>query len=1012
MPAPFTSPEADYAMASFMGAKVRSFTTSVGWNMGSPSQLQVQLVDDPVYGAAFNPPDVGTAVFFACGQFQFGGLFQKYEQKRDTSGNPVYTVDVVDPREILEGAQVIVSGYKDSVGGVRNLFNAYGFWESQAFGASLSNPETGMPWYKVQDAVLSLCNTPAYTSYGGPLTFRGTAYSLDLSELPQPPAYYRVGGGVSVGLLELIAQICEDGGYDFFVELRGYTIKIRTASRRDQPPLGTIAAIANTNWGNRVVRTSNGVECRNELTSAFLVGGEVATSWNTTNLQQFWGYDFNGDPVVGSTVTVQMRDAEGRVIDTVQTEQMDLNAQPVADIVGSVRYTCTALEMRLAQVNYESWAWYMTVHRKGIADMVGLPSPFRNNNVAGAANALAQRPNMVNDDPVAVANALQGELHDRGMRLYEFVRGYADEYMGRKFLAGLPFIVAKRDPDTLQVTTNWEVADGGYMPEGQAPLGVSVANEDILKTPDGRFKAFVAFGAMNSADITKVPTQGGFIENNVLYQECQVDPQIITVRGVPVVVVSLSGPVCDRELEPFGDNRILAWVFQCQPAQAQALMRRMSLPLKVAPATRKPSAISIPLKSNVLTYGPWFAQGAPGKVRFEQDPGLTPWGYGGYSAMNAAGECRVATAVTNQQLGETGSIELAGTPAASLGDILQGGGPNITAIDVQFGTEGVTTSYRFQTFTQRFGVFSRGHTERLKRLALTGVSLRRQVRTQARENREKAQSLADAARAHRAWRERQARASQRQTPFDTFIAHADLDTERNVVRVNPGVATMEESLTLLNASNGQDYTSTSMMAVGGLIRPFATSDAAAGPGLPKAKTDPLVAGTGIPNGTSLNPWKAKNDIEVFAYGASYQGAHAYRRNVVGDDARVFGLRGPLVVVGWGFDTDCKPVPGTNGNWEPGYLTRQDKWKAGPVDLLWDERRGVWTCHGAIKGTTTTAIAAGGSGTVNVNANGTNYTLAGVKNFFTATSAVVPSGKKVILNYIASDNAWYVVAADC
>jgi len=101
--------------------------------------------------------------------------------------------------------------------------------------------------------------------------------------------------------------------------------------------------------------------------------------------------------------------------------------------------------------------------------------------------------------------------------------------------------------------------------------------------------------------------------------------------------------------------------------------------------------------------------------------------------------------------------------------------------------------------------------------------------------------------------------------------------------------------------------------------------------------------------------------------------------------RPMALRGPLVIAGWGYDTNGLPVPNMKydadhkegdpnspdfgkqkytprqmkaidgqGNQNdqkhfiPNHLTRQDKWKVGPVDLRWDRERKVWTAGGGAK----------------------------------------------------------------
>ena len=67
------------------------------------------------------------------------------------------------------------------------------------------------------------------------------------------------------------------------------------------------------------------------------------------------------------------------------------------------------------------------------------------------------------------------------------------------------------------------------------------------------------------------------------------------------------------------------------------------------------------------------------------------------------------------------------------------------------------------------------------------------------------------------------------------------------------------------------------------------------------------------------------------------------------ESRSMGLRGPLVLVGWGFDTEGFPVPNKNEDYPAkkdmafadNWLHKPQDWKAGPVDLRWDAVRGVW-----------------------------------------------------------------------
>ncbi len=1011
---------------TFLGASVQGFNSSIGWNAGTPSQLSVQLVEDPVNGDVFTPGRVGTPspgqpVHFQFEGFRFSGLLQQWEKKNDVNGLPTWEVVCVDPREVLEGAQIITGGYNGSVGGLGNLFNAYGYWENNGgYGASLSN-ETGMPWPLIRDAVVAMVNSANPGDYGGPLTFRGFRYSLDLRQLPTPPNFYRIPGP-SVSLLDVIAQVCEDGGCDFFVDLAGFSIVIRTVSRLNPPPLGTISALTNANWGGTVRRSNNGVEVRNETTSSFLVGGEVTDLHQTDVVESFWGYDILGNPIIGVPGVYNLVDAQGHLLQSVPTDLALLNASPVSDVLGSVVYACTTLEMRLALVNAESWSAFMVQQRPDISTLVGITNQFKYMAVAGALDK-ALKPNFVNDDPknakaLAIA-AIQTDKHIKQQRLYEFVRGYASEYMGRKFVVPLPFLLQKIDPDTLRVTNSYDVTDGGYLPEHVAPLGLTKLNQDVFRNQDDRFRAFVAYDGIAGADLSKVSPRGTVIQGNTLYVECQVDTRVILIP-TPCAVVTVPSQVFEEAVDAYGDFSLVAAVLQKKPADVQDAFKRGqfgNIPMKVAPATRSPDAAAVALKSNILTYGPWFVAGAPGKVRFEQDQSLTPWAYGGYDAMNLAGNCRVATSVTNMQLSETGTLELAAAPSCSLGDLLRRGGPEVTNINVSYGKDGVTTSYRWQTYTPRYGIFAKGAADRIRRLGTAGQDLRRSLRASVAGGMEQRQAVADAARTTAAWVMTHApKAIKNESPYDVFIGYNVADARPDVVpgsgdiiRVGVSTATLEEAVVLANADSDSEYKNTAVMSWSGLIRPFSTFTSPSGQPLMSQYTFPTVFGD-VPTKLTLDPWKQFNDVEAYAWGDTYTGLHAQRRRADGTNARVFALRGPLVVSGWGYDVACKQTPsGTNGVWDNDLTVRSDKWKTGPVDLLWDEPRGVWTCHGSLKGTTADSIASLGDGRLNVAVPiGSGYSVP-VRNYF---HAPIASGVRCIVNYVPTDNIYFIVAADC
>ena len=61
--------------------------------------------------------------------FVFGGILQGYTQNKGPNGNPLYSVSVTDPREILSNASVILNNYQGTTFNNKNLYNVYGFLE-------------------------------------------------------------------------------------------------------------------------------------------------------------------------------------------------------------------------------------------------------------------------------------------------------------------------------------------------------------------------------------------------------------------------------------------------------------------------------------------------------------------------------------------------------------------------------------------------------------------------------------------------------------------------------------------------------------------------------------------------------------------------------------------------------------------------------------------------------------------------------------------------------------------
>lgn len=295
----------------FLGSSVMSFTTTLGWN-GSVSTLTVELVTDTCPGRKiyydqnlnrqlwtdsdpgffgvtpipFSSPNevidiTGLPVYFRLGNFEFSGIIQSWEEFHNTSGNPTYSVQITDPRELLEHSELILSSYAGTCQYLYNLFNIFGYAETlgkehkesylkysvdgqthtylpgneppdgatfgsegQIYGGAEVN-NNGMQWYLILKCINKLINSiprfdeTIYSPYGR-ICFKGsryggfglivgrqryddslkymTEYLLDLSDMPSPPTDWRCEDS-TINILALINKLCDDAGHNYYIEL-------------------------------------------------------------------------------------------------------------------------------------------------------------------------------------------------------------------------------------------------------------------------------------------------------------------------------------------------------------------------------------------------------------------------------------------------------------------------------------------------------------------------------------------------------------------------------------------------------------------------------------------------------------------------------------------------------------------------------------------------------------------------------------------------------------------------
>ncbi len=1079
-----------FSQTRFLGATVKSFSSSIGWN-GASSSIEITLVEDLVNGDLFTPVTIDTPVYFQFGNFRFFGLFEKWTYSQGPDGL-FYNVHIVDPRKLLDAVQLVVGNYGGSTNGIKNVINCFSYWENAlGFGGAQVN-DTGMPWKLIRDAIGNICNQPTYTDYGGPITYKDYLYSIDLSELPALPNYFRINGasGTNISLMDFIHQICDAGGMDFFVELIGYQIKIKTQARWNQPPLGTISNLVENAFAGIVIRNSIGLESRNEVSSAFLVGGEVQGLYKadlaSDNIRSFWGIDTNGNPILGENGQLTFRNANDEIIHTSNAAFFSLNCSEVADILGGTQYRCTDFELRLALAGntaFSSWCAYMRRYKSDIARTIGITSVF-DMSVFNASQVTLPN-DLVSSDRANILGAIQSAIRtdqfNNSKRVFNFVLRTAREFLGKKFAVALPFVYRAVDAETQVEYHSYDIGDGGYVGnEGLDPFindlnGLNPIYYDIFQTQDGRFTPFAFYNQFHNytPDLNRVNPNNSIIDTDgyKMWAKMHVDKtmyfrdvaasglQIIddigtsgyvsTIIRQPMAIINVD-PIFTLPDSVYGDIPTLRALLSAAsltelpggsgslitiPAEATNPYNLdtsgsgfrggafSSLPWKIHPTYFYPDSVHIPLKSNISNYGPWFYEGVPGKVNFIQDNTLNPWTYGSFAGMNNVAIAKIQQSITQMQVSETGFVEVAGSPDFSLGEIIQNGMPNITHISVNFGSN-VTTTYRFETFVPRFGQIGKYNLDRTRRLSHLSQQWANDARKAIRLNQDNQQTQNDA---YRGFLANYSASVALESPSPVFISTSI--SNGSGIRNGVSVTTVEEAVRLSNADDNEFFQKSALVSLDSLFHPYI----AIGSGINMPKIEALAGvfarnTNDYINNQNYNPWNQGNDIELCAYGDSYSGINSRINNagINSQSKRVVGLRGPVVIAGYGMD-----IFGNFTNSESNIGIQSNLWKVGPVDFRWDQMRGVWTQESILKGRTEAIIPAlttsgvKNYGTVRIYVNNhfqgmyqpstasgildqSDYVLQAYNWFSTA----VASGLNCICSYVPTDNKWYITSADC
>lgn len=1034
-----------FSRARFLGSSVIDWNASVGWN-DTPSSMTISLVDDIKNGDSFQAPAMGTPVFFNYEGWEFNGIVRNWGAIASTDGNPIYKVEVVDPREILDGVELILDGYTGVVSQVPNLFNVYGWLESFGFGNSGIN-ESGIVWTKIKNAIQTMTLTPGI--YGSAIQFRGYTYTVNLDGIPLVPETYRVGG-TSITLLGFIQEMCEAASADFFITLSLLNdvrvINVHSISRRFQPNFGKITQFVSSIEGASAKNI--GYELRNETTSKFVTGGAKqemyfqtlqpgsASSGTDDTIAPYWGLYLNSNIAVG----VGENDSHTVTLDSRMIDVPGVGPSYVTD-VGELRAAVDS------QVAWENFLWAnnnnkfrqiynedgnledtdeLNPHYKKAEKLKIVGNATKNlvSLLQGMSAAQIQNINLLNVLNTADGDPITNEEDIN--RLYEYIHEYAVEYYGKKFMVRIPF-VSTATSDNGELILSREPTDGGFIDESKYLNAIAskfMPEEfDRVELQDGRLRAYARFDGAANYDFSLIDPEDVIVnsDGNTVFVRGDIEGDLVfinnTLKFSPRVVFNMPNPVIRKNRDFDGAiKNIFRTALEGDPTvgvgNAEGILDTIfsrigsdALAGTNGGSAVLPNMIAIPLKSNIDSYGPWSAVGAQGKVEFEKDDTLVPWNYGGYTAMNLVGQAKVDIALANQQMAESGEVEFPGIPGIALGQQLINGGPYVTDVAVNISQGGVRTTYRMNTWTPQFGVFAKQRAEQVQKLAKQAQQDRRNYRQLVKN--------ANVIQRNVRWQQKQLNIINRKKPSSShqLLAGEVLSSDSGNTVSSHVVVT--PTYNLLGKYEDTAYNKAAI-SLDGIFTPFLAIPTSGGY-YPNGSGDVSFLPTySIPRAQAETP--RVTDLDRFI-GTSY----GYVGNVYGSGGdhnlpkAGMALRGPVIVAGWGYDTNGEIVPSV----EYDYKNDLSKAKVGPLDIRWDEDRGVWAAGvtgGLRKGIVseiTSGALTGKFTLLKVNHSGIPYGLSDVDkygvSFSNYLSIPLCSGQRCLFTKIGSN--WEVVNAE-
>jgi hypothetical protein len=1006
------------------GAYIESISSSVAYG-GQGASCQMSLVEDPENDVTITLPEVGTACFIKYGEFEYGGVFQRWTYKEDISGRK-YNVILESPGgKILNGVNAILSSFEGTAynegsgydkfnpsdnpnftNQIKNVWNPYGHKENFAFGGRFGLANTNSAGFPARELLNTLeLIGRGESNFGDRILYGESEYEIDFGELKEVPEFFRISGQ-TLSLNAIVSECAEILQYDYFAAIdtetsflnlvkdlygddyesgggvipdpiaNGLKILIKTIDKTEQPNPGAVAALVSEAKNNGThVSSEVGQELSDEVTQRVVIGGPASRYFvaDINDCFAIWGKLSATSYVLGSIVPVAYQpDAQVTVI---LDEMEGLGGNVASSLFGGFpsSYTATVDELRMARQSQESWQMFKVF--QSIANGTYNQDPwcvgvdFTPDLLQQLASGRIGPIRLASTSLTSAQKAYNQNIQKYVQKIFSKVQEVANNFYGRMFLVPLleePGGISNNlkfiEEDLLEVSS-WELTDSawvshkpvkdiGFYQSGRlvstsvyelngnydySPMGGDYAGWQTL--PDFPFTDGIA------------TTKGGKVEDKVFYLNGR--PYMVFDAGVQVLNF-------DENTTPDSGLTYLAKKFFGIdiPPERYIAPGKQNTQIQIPPSVAYPKFLGIPQQSERYSWGPWYRFARyNGKSEVVFDTNLVPENFGSVQRMDAAAFDTANAGVAVIGANESGRVELAEIPEYNIAERFNSTGPYVTNMDVNIGIGGITTSYQFNTWTPNFGKLAKYNADRVSRIFKATLEALRRFREKNPKRGFKPISFPKTNSEKNAAR---LQANRTSNGFLLFGYNGLTQLEGNGCNLSDafGLALPNINKTF-GSSNDQQWTgfSTTPEKNVTLNPAFHKPDNLFG-----EKNGKFVNGGVGPTNRDLDPFFSEavfgdassmiQNVDFLAVMNKSQDGQTHdlqlkEANKVSPVSEVRGvaLRGPLVLSGWGFDIANNPVPSVTNDvtsFDSNACVNRTGWKTGPVNLMWDDQRKIWT----------------------------------------------------------------------